>query len=488
MLFQTPKTLATLKSYRTSVLQTSNIYHTSIPTRLFRGSNVPLNREFQSTVTAWNAIPKPIQPESEFNRFELNGLTAKAIHEDFGYTTMSTVQEAVLTNLISDKSRDLLVRAKTGTGKTLAFMIAALEQALDVEHKFGRDRIPILVMSPTRELAIQIGKETEKLVKHHRLRVEVMVGGTNRTKSVQNLVHSKVDIIVATPGRLNDVLTNEPRVRQKLEGLEVMVFDEADQLLEMGFKKEIESIVSNLPSNRSTLMFSATLNDQIKEIATSTLRKGYKFIDCVPKNEVETHMKIKQSYVIAPYKDQLYLLHEILRKHKETVPNSKVIVFLPTTATVTYVSKVLNGIQSMDVLQIHSKLDQRQRSRISDQFRRSRSSVLCTTDVSARGVDYPGVTLVLQLGLPSNREQYIHRIGRTGRAGKEGEAILVLSPYEERYLDAIRDLPVRKDLRFNLGPNKTASVQSSIQQAIERVDMDERRQVFGSILGFRIMN
>jgi ATP-dependent RNA helicase MSS116 len=143
----------------------------------------------------------------------------------------------------------------------------------------------------------------------------------------------------------------------------------------------------------------------------------------------------------------------------------------------------------MDVMQIHSRLTQTQRSRISDQFRNSRSSVLVTTDVSARGVDYPGVTLVIQVGLPTSRDQYIHRIGRTGRAGKEGEAILMLSPYEEGYLKCINDLPVRKELRFNLSPNRrNQEIVDDIKRVTSKMDIKEKNNVYTSLIGFRIID
>jgi ATP-dependent RNA helicase MSS116, mitochondrial len=483
MQFSQLKVLHTLAAYRYGTLQTSNLICSPIYTRLIHARGI-IKREFQSTVQQWKEIPKRPEPiYSAFRDMKLNEKTVKALHEDFGYTSMTTVQQKVLE--LGSNQNDLLVRAKTGTGKTLAFMIAAVERVLK-QDGFAADKIPILVISPARELTVQIAKEAEKLVKHHHLRVETVVGGMGRARQVEKISRNKVDIIVGTPGRLADIISSEPKIRAKLDGLHVLVFDEADMLLEMGFRKEMEKIVSYLPSNRATFMFSATLSTPIRSIASVLLQRGYKDIDTVPKNEVETHMKIRQSYLIVPFKDQLYILQEIIRKHKETVPHSKIIVFFPTTTLVAYTAQILNGIQSMDVMQIHSKLGQPQRIRISDQFRRSRSSVLVTTDVSARGVDYPGVTLVLQLGLPSSREQYVHRIGRTGRAEKEGEAILMLSPYEEKYLECVKDLPIRKELRFNLLPNgRNKEILEDIKKMTEKMDRNEKNSVYTSMIGFR---
>jgi ATP-dependent RNA helicase MSS116 len=445
-----------------------------------------IRKEFHTTVELWKQIPKRPEPiYSAFRDIQLNELTLKALHEDFGYTSMTPVQHHVLS--VESKEADLLVRAKTGTGKTLAFMIAALERVV-LQNGFSQDSIPILVLSPARELAVQIAKESEKLVKHHRLRVETVVGGVARSRQVEKIVGNKVDILVGTPGRLADIISTEPRIRAKLSGLKVLVFDEADKLLEMGFRREMEKIESQLPKQRSTFMFSATLSKPIRTIASHMLQMGYKDIDTIPKNEVETHMKIRQSYLIVPYKDQLYLLQEIIRKHKESTPNSKIMIFFPTTTLVAYCAQILNGIQSMDVMQLHSRIAQQQRIRISDQFRRSRSSVLVTTDVSARGVDYPGVTLVLQVGLPSSREQYIHRIGRTGRADREGEAILMLSPYEQNYLDCVQELPIRKELRFNLSPNgRNKEIVEDITRITSKIDIKEKNSVYTSLVGFRII-
>ncbi|KAJ3321206.1 Kinesin-like protein kif3a [Boothiomyces sp. JEL0866] len=411
---------------------------------------------------------------------------ARAVMEEFGFQQMTAVQSAVLSQL--PVRNDLLVRAKTGTGKTLAFMVAALETALS-NNAFGKNNIPILVLTPTRELAMQIAVETEKLVRHHRLHVQVAVGGTGRMQSLNRILNQRTDILIATPGRLNDILGAEKGLQRKLLDLNVLIFDEADQLLDMGFQREIDRILSNLPppNQRHTFMFSATLSSEIRAIAKSSLNDGYKDIDTVPANEVDTHMKIRQSYIVAPHKDHYYLIQEMVQKHKESTPGSKIIVFFPTTKLVSFAKSILEKAVSMDIMEIHSRLTQQQRVRVSDKFRKSRSSILFTSDVSARGVDYPGVTLVLQVGLPSSRDQYIHRIGRTGRAGKEGESILLLSPYEENYLKSVSDLPIRKELRYSLNRNgRDSATIEKLSMAIQNTDQVEKFEIFTSMLGYQI--
>ncbi|RKO87956.1 P-loop containing nucleoside triphosphate hydrolase protein, partial [Blyttiomyces helicus] len=370
--------------------------------------------------------------------------TLKALTQEFNYTTMSPVQAQVLSLLPTD--RDLLVRARTGTGKTLAFVIAALESALHRRQgaRFDSSSITILVLSPTRELANQIAEESRRLIRFHGYGVGIAVGGPGRRNNLADLVRRRVDILAATPGRILDYLQNEPDFRAKLAGMETLIFDEADQLLEMGFKDAIADIVSYLPRERQTFMFSATFSEDIKRIAKLTLQPNYNYVDAVPTNETPTHLAVRQTYAIANYHQMLPTLYEVIKQHYASNPLAKVIVFFSTTKIVSYLSSVFNSIPGMDVLEIHSKLSQIERSRVANRFRTATSAVLFTSDVSARGVDYPGVTLVMQLGMPSAREQYIHRIGRTGRAGKTGEGILMLAPFEKTFLTELKDLPIKE--------------------------------------------
>ncbi|KAJ3145523.1 hypothetical protein HDU89_007019 [Geranomyces variabilis] len=434
-------------------------------------------------------------PESEKGTFAsvaaLSEPTQKSLLKDFQYKQMSSVQEAVLSLLPTEK--DMLVRAKTGTGKTLAFVIAALESAiarLDGK-RFNSQQTTILILSPTRELANQISSEAQRLCRPHGYRVQTAVGGPGRNRSVAGIVRDRTDVLVATPGRLLDMLENEPDFRRKIQGLQTLIFDEADQLLEMGFRDAIDAIVAKLPAKRQTFMFSATLSPQIQAIARKTLQPDYHAIDTVPVNDTPTHLKVKQSYCIVPFSQQLVMLHEMIREHKRSTPAGKIIVFFPTTKVVAYLAGVFNDIPGMDVLEIHSKLSQVQRERVAQRFRRAHGGILFTSDVSARGVDYPGVTLVIQVGVPSSREQYIHRVGRTGRADKAGEGMIMLSPYEERFVDVLgKGIPIKRD--HNYGPDapvitkgKTAEL---IQAAIKHAPADMARECYAAFIGFHKQN
>ena len=365
----------------------------------------------------------------------------------------------------------------------MAFLIAALETCLAERVQFDRQNIPILILSPTRELAIQIQMEAERLVRHHKLRVVLAVGGTPRMRNVDQMIQ-RADLVIGTPGRVSDLLSNEKEIAQKFNQLKYLVLDEADQLLDMGFKKELETINSYLNPQRSTLMFSATLSPEVRGIASTLLKSGYRDIDTVPKNEVDTHLKIKQSYLVAPLKEHFQVLHDMIEFQKAEMQRPKIIVFFPTTKMVQLATRLFAsmGIQAME---LHSKKDQRVRARTSDRFRAAQSALLFTSDVSARGVDYPNVTLVVSFGIPPSRDTYIHRIGRTGRAGKDGEAILLLSPFEKKFLNLLDDLPIQEELRLSSHPTgKNKELSDKIADIITKIDPEELSDVAVSSLGF----
>ncbi|KAJ3056903.1 hypothetical protein HK097_003063 [Rhizophlyctis rosea] len=426
------------------------------------------------------------QTTASFESVEaLSPNTLKALTRTFGYTNMSTVQEQVL-NLLPTND-DLLVRAKTGTGKTLAFTIAALESALAKlqGHRLPSDCISILCLSPTRELANQIAVEAEKLLDAHNYRVQTAVGGPGRSRSVEKLSRYRFEMLVATPGRLVDMLENVEAVRNKLQKLQILIYDEADQLLDMGFADAIRQINYHLPKNRQTFMFSATLSNEIKQIARETLTPNYKYIDTVPENEVPTHQRIRQTYAVAPFGSTIPTLYNIIKEHQQRNPHGKIIVFFPTTKMVSYMNAIFNNLPKTEVMELHGGLTQMQRTRISDRFRRATGTVLFTSDVSARGVDYPGVTLVVQVGVPPNREQYIHRLGRTGRAGKEGEGVLLITPYEKVFVEeTVKDLPIKHDLRFDVQKlTADEELRKAWELAAKRVDRYTTTTVYHAHLG-----
>lgn len=388
----------------------------------------------------------------KFSDLDISAESRRAMAEVFCYEFMTAVQYETLP-LILKNEKDCLAKAKTGTGKTLAFMIPTIERIVSPMSNKGKKRsdISCLVISPTRELAQQIGNETKKLLsfhKNHLKKVVVCVGGTNKNKDVQSL-SGTTPIVVATPGRLLDHLQNSG-IAERMARLDTLIFDEADQLLDMGFRPDIQRILHLLePSykTRQTLLFSATIPDSVSEIANIAMRGGYNFVDTVGEDTKQTHLHVKQELMISPQESQVSALLNILERERDSNTEAyKIIVFFTTARLTGFMSELFNSIKNhigYDVLEIHSRKSQKQRERASEEFRKRRKAVMFSSDVTARGMDYPDVTYVLQVGL-TDRSQYIHRLGRTARAGKNGKGGLLLADYEKEYMvkRELRDMPL----------------------------------------------
>ncbi|KAG8744952.1 hypothetical protein FRC10_009187 [Ceratobasidium sp. 414] len=366
-------------------------------------------------------------------------------------------------------ARDLLVRAKTGTGKTLAFLVPAIEariaaierakkEALEkagltkdrtyearAARAFTRTDAGTLIITPTRELATQIANEVLKLTHHHDdFEVRLFVGGNSKREQMRGWMKGRRDIVVATPGRLRDLLQSEPAIVEGLKNTQMLVLDEADTLLDMGFRDDLDDIISYLPKSpeRQTMLYSATVSRAIQQVARASLDKNHLFINTVNEEESPVHAHIPQYHTVLPKaEDQIPHILRLLALDQLTNPGkSKSLIFLPTTRMTQMYAQLLRELardtlpagRGTQIYEIHSKKEQDQRSRTSERFRKDTTgaSILVTSDVSARGVDYPGVTRVIQVGIPSTSDQYVHRVGRTGRAGTQGRGDLVLLPWE----------------------------------------------------------
>ncbi|URE39864.1 Type III restriction enzyme, res subunit [Musa troglodytarum] len=398
--------------------------------------------------------------ETRFENCSLSPLSLKGI-EAAGYVMMTLVQEATLPLILEGK--DVLAKAKTGTGKTVAFLLPAIEvisRLPPVSHDKKRPSINVLVICPTRELALQAAAEANKLLKYHPL-----IG-------VQA-------ILIATPGRLKDHIENTTGFVSRLNGVKVLVLDEADRLLDMGFRKDIEKIIATVPKQRQTLLFSATVPNEVHQICHIALKKDYKFISTVDEGSEETHSQVKQMHLIAPLDKHFSILYSLLKEHILEDADYKVIVFCTTAMVTKLVADLLTKLH-LNVREIHSRKPQNYRTRVSEEFRQSKGLILVSSDVSARGVDYPDVTLVIQVGLPADREQYIHRLGRTGRKGKEGKGLLMLAPWEKLFLASVQDLPITEAPV----PSMDRSTMEEVEQALELVEMKNKESAYQAWLGY----
>lgn len=381
---------------------------------------------------------------SRFDSFPLAPESLRAISEGFGYETCTKVQAATLPPILAGK--DVIAKAKTGSGKTIAFLLPAIQRIVEKKRSptaRGPSPIHVLAITPARELATQVAVEGVQLLQFHEgLGAQKVIGGINMSSETGRLNRLPCHILVGTPGRLLDHIQSTPGIRERLQNLQVLILDECDSLLQMGFRKTLEGILSALPRQRQTLLFSATMPKEVMEMAGVALKGNHLFVDTVGEESGETNTQVSQEVVVAPLLDQMTVLHTLLKEHMKEESEYKVLVFA-TTARQTQLLAELFRAMGINALEIHSRKSQSQRTKTSDAFRNSPGKVVMfTSDVSARGVDYPNVSLVLQVGIPSGREQYVHRLGRTGRGGREGKGVLLLAPWEDHFLRSVKDLPI----------------------------------------------
>ncbi|EJK45023.1 hypothetical protein THAOC_36393 [Thalassiosira oceanica] len=391
---------------------------------------------------------------------DIDPLTKRALTDVLGISSMTEIQSKTFAAAFAGD--DVLGRARTGTGKTIAFLLPAIERAIREGESNGS--ISILVV----------------------------YGGTKVSRDVTRLKKRLPTVLVATPGRLQDLLqtatVGKVRFSTIMARTSVLVLDETDQLLDMGFRREILKIMDHLPSSndRQTLLFSATIPDELKQVMKKAMRDDYVEVDCIQDGDdggssTQTHIHVKQSHAVIP--DVSQYVSSVVRVVKAAVQDekadNKVVVFFPTARTVSYFADIFNEVINLPVLELHSKKSQGYRKRVSDEFRNADGGVLFTSDVSARGVDYPGVTHVVQFGMPSSREQYVHRLGRTGRAGAEGKGWLILGPFEQLFVDELRGIDITKDESLTAIMNKSVldETDDQMQEMLERVQNGDKKLV-----------
>ncbi|KAF7352489.1 hypothetical protein MVEN_01213800 [Mycena venus] len=371
----------------------------------------------------------PTRNEAHFSaRRFADAPISEASKQGIKHEFMSDVQAATLDPAL--KGLDLLVQAKTGTGKTLAFLLPAVERLSQME--LVNRKISMLVLSPTRELAFT-EEEAQTLIANHPFKVAHAIGGTNMTATANRIMQNPPRILIATPGRLVDHLENTPSFVHLFSDLRVIVYDEADRLLDQGFRKELDKILSYLPDKtkvrRQALLFSATVSEEIKVVAKGALASNYKFISTLREDEINTHEHVPQQSMIVPFSHQLAATYAFLQQDRILHNGaSKAMIFLPTARLVGFYYEALSKLPKGSLPPFPARI------RAADAFKDSKEGVLISSDVTARGMDFPGVTLILQSGLPPNSEQYIHRLGRTARAGASGRGIVILDQDESFFL------------------------------------------------------
>ena len=388
---------------------------------------------------------------TKFSDLNLNPKVLKAI-EEAGYETPTPIQAGAIPHAL--EGRDVLGIAQTGTGKTASFTLPMITL---LARGRARARMPrSLVLCPTRELAAQVAENFDTYTKHLKLTKALLIGGVS-FKEQDALIDRGVDVLIATPGRLLD---HFERGKLLLTGVQIMVVDEADRMLDMGFIPDIERIFSLTPFTRQTLFFSATMAPEIERI-TNTFLSSPARIEVA--RQATTSETITQSVVMfkASRRDRegtekRKLLRAMIDSEGEKCTNA--IIFCNRKTDVDIVAKSLKKY-GYDAAPIHGDLDQSQRMRTLDGFREGSVRFLVASDVAARGLDIPNVSHVFNFDVPSHSEDYVHRIGRTGRAGRSGTAMMICSPRDEKNFDGIEAL-VQKAIPRMDNPLGTAEVQA----------------------------
>ena len=349
-----------------------------------------------------------------------------------GYTTPTAIQAGAIPHALQRK--DVLGLAQTGSGKTAAFVLPMLSM---LENGRARARMPrTLILEPTRELAAQVQEAFESLGKNHKLNVALLIGGVSFEPQAAKIDRG-ADVVIATPGRLLDFFE---RGRLLMTGIEMLVIDEADRMLDMGFVPDIERICKLLPFTRQTMFFSATMPPEIQRITAQFLHNPVRVETTARGSTVDT---ITQMLVKTPHDAKLK--REALRQLLRTQTNVKnAIVFANRKTTVALLEKSLKT-HGFNAGALHGDMDQSARLKMLTAFRNNEVTYLIASDVAARGLDIPEVSHVFNFDVPIHAEDYVHRIGRTGRAGREGQAFTMVTKEETKYLNAIQSL-IKKDI------------------------------------------
>ncbi|GMV41834.1 MAG: DEAD/DEAH box family ATP-dependent RNA helicase [Myxococcales bacterium] len=360
-----------------------------------------------------------------FQELSLHPALLRAVAEE-GYETPTPIQVQAIPHLL--EGRDLLGCAQTGTGKTAAFALPILHRLVEARTVAQPRSARTLVLTPTRELAIQIAERFGAYGAHMRTTTAVIYGGVNQGAQVRALQRG-VDVLVATPGRLLDLM-NQGHVR--LDSVSVFVLDEADRMLDMGFIHDVRRVIAAVPDQRQTLLFSATMPDEVATIAGRILRDPVR-VEVTPVSS--TAERIEQRVLMVEKADKPMLLQEILQQ----AGVERALVFTRTKHGADKVARALER-SAVSAEAIHGNKSQNARQRALENFRAGRTRVLVATDIAARGIDVEGISHVINFDLPNEPESYVHRIGRTARAGASGMAISFCDAEERAYLRDIERL------------------------------------------------
>ncbi|XP_026731880.1 probable ATP-dependent RNA helicase pitchoune [Trichoplusia ni] len=397
-----------------------------------------------------------VNPRKKFKflKDQISSPTLEAI-KGMGFKTMTDIQAEVLPAALDGV--DVVATAKTGSGKTLAFLIPAVETIIKCKEKQVQGTCCIII-SPTRELAIQTHSVLQELVAYHEnITSSLVIGGENRKRQSAEL-STGVHIVIATPGRLFDHMrTKEFDYRNVC----CLVLDEADKIFQYGFEEDLKQIVNRLPKERQTMLFSATQSERTEALIKSAMKEKVHNINTDEDNLMATVEGLKQGYAICDTEYRLWWLDKLLKKTR----NFKVMVFFSSCKSVEFHHEFFSKYCQVSVLCIHGKMSQADRTNVITNFYNAEKVALFCTDLAARGLDIPAVDWIVQFDPPADANEYIHRVGRTARGmGAEGNAVLLLRPEEQDFVPYLKESKIYLDKYESW--NKFANLQPKLDAAI----------------------
>ncbi|XP_043854695.1 probable ATP-dependent RNA helicase DDX10 isoform X2 [Dromiciops gliroides] len=400
-----------------------------------------------------------------FSDFPLSRKTLKGLQEA-QYRMVTEIQRQTIGLALQGK--DVLGAAKTGSGKTLAFLVPVLETLYRLQWT-STDGLGVLIISPTRELAYQTFEVLRKVGKNHDFSAGLIIGGKDLKHESERI--NQINILICTPGRLLQHM--DETMYFHATNLQMLVLDEADRILDMGFADTMNAIIENLPKKRQTLLFSATQTKSVKDLARLSL-KDPEYVWVHEKAKYSTPATLDQNYIICELHQKISVLYSFLRSHLK----KKSIVFFASCKEVQYLFRVFCRLRpGISILALHGKQQQMRRMEVYNEFVRKKSAVLFATDIAARGLDFPAVNWVLQFDCPEDANTYIHRAGRTARYKEGGESLLILLPSEEKGMVhqlSQRKVPV-KEIKIN--PEKLIDIQKKLEVFLAQdQDLKERAQ------------
>ncbi|OJJ37731.1 hypothetical protein ASPWEDRAFT_39466 [Aspergillus wentii DTO 134E9] len=386
-----------------------------------------------------------------FSDLPLSEPTASGLSSSH-YKTLTDIQSRAITHAL--KGRDILGAAKTGSGKTLAFLVPVLEN-LYRKQWTEYDGLGALILSPTRELAIQIFEVLRKVGRYHTFSAGLVIGGKS-LKEEQEIL-GRMNILVCTPGRVLQHL--DQTALFETNNLQMLVMDEADRIMDMGFQRTVDAIVEHLPKERQTMLFSATQTKKVSDLARLSLQEP-EYVAVHEAASSATPSTLQQHYTVVTLPQKLDILWSFIRSNLK----SKTVVFLSSGKQVRFVYESLRHLQpGISLMHLHGRQKQGGRLDITTKFSQAQHAVLFATDVAARGLDFPAVDWVIQMDCPEDADTYIHRVGRTARYERNGRAVLFLDPSEEKgMLKRLEQKKVPIE-RINIKANKQHSVKDQLQ-------------------------